>query len=330
MSQLIDFGFVILVLLAFYSKPQFVYSLGQSVYGKVLLLLLVVIMSAKDAMVGAAVALLYFDIVGQVREGLTAGAPNVPSNGLPRKRAATSSSGTASGSTTNGSGSASATTTTLIPGTGSAPSGGPAVTTSLIPGAGATGATGATAAAGATGGTALPSGIPTPSPGMTPAKFRAQYCSLDTNSLVTPTGKYVCMSDVKTTFPYLDFTAGNTVCDPCDVSCSFTIKMPTDLIGVDGTMKGLGASCQVQPVSSTQGKVPDSCYDDMGAIISGCGAPIVYTCPDGKTVSHNPTAAPEPCPCDSAAAASATGSGTGPTGGTSTSSTASVAGSTSS
>jgi cytoskeletal protein RodZ len=70
-GELFDFGFVILVLLAFYSKPRFLYNLGQTLIGRIALLLVVIFMASRDAMVGLAACLLYFDMAANVREGLT-------------------------------------------------------------------------------------------------------------------------------------------------------------------------------------------------------------------------------------------------------------------
>jgi hypothetical protein len=298
-GELFDFGFVILVLLAFYSKPRFLYNLGQTLIGRIALLLVVIFMASRDAMVGLAACLLYFDMAANVREGLTGSedsssepgassdvpaASNAPASDAPASDAPASDAPASDAPASDAPASDASAPATPAP-TASAPAT-PAPPTPSAP------------------------SVASPKPNvtmtepsktdMTPEAFRSAHCSLDTNSLVTANGQYVCMSDVQTVFPQIMFPEGQSLCDPCDPSCVFQI---TDQMTVEHKLKGMG-QCKAQPlkkVTTTSGPmstIPPTCYDDIGALKDSCSNPITYHCPGGATVIQDPTKPELLCPCD--------------------------------
>jgi hypothetical protein len=302
-GELFDFGFVILVLLAFYSKPRFLYNLGQTLIGRIALLLVVIFMASRDAMVGLAACLLYFDMAANVREGLTGSedsssepgassdvpaASNAPASDAPASDAPASDAPASDAPASDAPASDASAPATPAP-TASAPATPAPATPAPTPSA--------------------PS-VASPKPNvtmtepsktdMTPEAFRSAHCSLDTNSLVTANGQYVCMSDVQTVFPQIMFPEGQSLCDPCDPSCVFQI---TDQMTVEHKLKGMG-QCKAQPlkkVTTTSGPmstIPPTCYDDIGALKDSCSNPITYHCPGGATVIQDPTKPELLCPCD--------------------------------
>jgi hypothetical protein len=322
-GELFDFGFVILVLLAFYSKPRFLYNLGQTLIGRIALLLVVIFMASRDAMVGLAACLLYFDMAANVREGLTGSedsssepgassdvpaASNAPASDAPASDAPASDAPASDAPASDAPASDAPASDASAPATPAPTASAPATPAPATP-APATPAPATPAPATPAPTPSAPS-VASPKPNvtmtepsktdMTPEAFRSAHCSLDTNSLVTANGQYVCMSDVQTVFPQIMFPEGQSLCDPCDPSCVFQI---TDQMTVEHKLKGMG-QCKAQPlkkVTTTSGPmstIPPTCYDDIGALKDSCSNPITYHCPGGATVIQDPTKPELLCPCD--------------------------------
>ena len=298
-GELFDFGFVILVLLAFYSKPRFLYNLGQTLIGRIALLLVVIFMASRDAMVGLAACLLYFDMAANVREGLTGSEDSSSESGASSDVPAPAGDAPASDAPASDAPTSDASASDAPASDASAPT--PSATTPSAP---------ATPAPATPAPTPSAPSVASPKPNvtmtepsktdMTPEAFRSAHCSLDTNSLVTANGQYVCMSEVQTVFPQIMFPEGQSLCDPCDPSCVFQI---TDQMTVEHKLKGMG-QCKAQPlkkVTTTSGPmstIPPTCYDDIGALKESCSNPITYHCPGGATVIQDPTKPELICPCD--------------------------------
>ena len=295
MNQLFDFGFVILVLLAFYSKPRFLYNLGASLLGRMLLLAIVILMAARDPMAGLAACLLYFDMSANIREGLT-GSEESSSTSSPSPSPSSSPSATDTDSESPS------------PSPPASPSSSPPPPPPSPPSSSATPSASPSAPAPSVPAPSETANSESATSAMTPEAFRSANCSLDTNSLVTQDGKYVCLSDLKTVFPQVEFPSGTSLCDPCDPSCVFMISGAKDQMTVDHELKGMG-KCKAQPLkkmpttSGPMATIPSTCYDDMGALKESCSNPVTYQCPGGATVVQDPSKPAIECPCDGEVAA---------------------------
>jgi len=301
MSELLDFGVVLGVLLAYHYRPSFIYGLGSSMWGRSLLVLTVAAVACRDLLAGLAMAFLCASVLANVREGFsdsgsvddegrlehsrawntkTGYGPTDPAAGVPVQPVCCSKTVTEdctncdatdlpSGMPCNDdgqcySGTCSSTLFKCTSGASpsSAPSGGPPS---------------APSASGPAPPARPPSNI------KDEASFRAAYCRKD-EALVDPKGKMICLGDIEQSFPYVTFPEGG-ICDPCRKSCKFSV---TDRLSIDEALRP--ASTGTTASSKKANAAPDGAVATAATAVPG--APP--TSPPSGVRTQVPSGGPPP------------------------------------
>lgn len=268
MSELLDFGVVLGVLLAYHYRPSFIYGLGSSMWGRSLLILTVAAVACRDLLAGLAMAFLCASVLANVREGFEGsvddegrlehsrdwnaktgyGPTDSASDVLVRPVCCSKTvtedctncdatdlpSGMAcndDGQCYSGTCSSTLFKCTSSGSPSSAPSGSPPSAPSAPSAPSGSPSSAPSAPSGSPSSGPAPPARP-PSNIKDEASFRAAYCRKD-EALVDPKGKMICLGDIEQSFPYVTFPEGG-ICDPCRKSCKFSV---TDRLSIDEALR---------------------------------------------------------------------------------------------